>query len=640
MKPEPREMDTVKHSKHFEGRRAFDVLMEAQRYWDNMGRFRKERERNKNYNYGDQWNDIINVDGKHMTEEEYIIQRNQVPLKNNMIRRLGRNVLGERLKQNGEPICVARDRAEQSDAKALSELLKYDMGLNYMEEIFARTFEEFLISGFVTYRIWYGWRKDKLECWIDPVNPNNFFIDNNMRDFRGWDVSCLGEVHDISFGELCHVFARSPKDYERLRNIYRNAQSLHHIVDCCNQFGYSRLHNYDFLFTNNTGLCRVIEVWRKEQKPRYRCHDYNTGEVYKIDIEDYQEMVAAVNQRRLAMAASSGIPADDVPLIECEWFIDSYWYYYYLTPFGDILMEGETPYDHKEHPYVFKAYPFIDGEIHSFVADVIDQQRYVNRLITMYDWIMRASAKGVLLVPDQALGDHSPEEFAEEWSRVDGVLFYTAKPGVPAPAQVSSNSTNIGIGELLNLQLKMFEDISGVHGAMQGRAGNSGESGTLYMQQAQNAATSLLDLLLAFSHFVKDCAYKALKDIQQYYDDKKIKDITGAAGIMNVNPYKIRNTECDINIVESVSSPSMRIAANEFIMELWRSGQITLRQMLRHGDFPYGDELLQDIASQEEQIAQGNIPEGINPSLMQQAQQGVDMNAVNNMQQMIGARHQ
>ena len=70
-----------------------------------------------------------------------------------------------------------------------------------------------------------------------------------------------------------------------------------------------------------------------------------------------------------------GIPREEIPLIQAEWFTDNYWYYYYISPFGDILEEGETPYEHKSHPYVFMAYPFIDGEIHSFVADVIDQQR-------------------------------------------------------------------------------------------------------------------------------------------------------------------------------------------------------------------------------------------------------------------------
>lgn len=31
--------------------------------------------------------------------------------------------------------------------------------------------------------------------------------------------------------------------------------------------------------------------------------------------------------------------------------------------------EGETPYDHKGHPYVFMAYPFINGEIYSVITD-------------------------------------------------------------------------------------------------------------------------------------------------------------------------------------------------------------------------------------------------------------------------------
>ena len=165
-------------------------------------------------------------------------------------------------------------------------------------------------------------------------------------------------------------------------------------------FGYPLNSYYDFLVPNDATRCRVIEIWRKESKPRYRCHDVNNGDVFKIDIEDFEEFVGSVNRERIEQAHQLGMADEDVPLIKYEWFMDNYWYYYFLSPFGDILDEGETPYEHKSHPYVFKAYPFIDGEIHSFVSNVIDQQRYTNRLITMYDWIMRASAKGVLLFPE------------------------------------------------------------------------------------------------------------------------------------------------------------------------------------------------------------------------------------------------
>lgn len=627
------EMDTIKEAKKFGTRRAFDVLMEAQQYWDNMSRFRIERERNKRYTYGDQWGDVIKVDCETMTEEEYIKSQGSVPLKNNLIRRLVKNVLGVYRSQSKEPICTARDRDEQKLGETMSTILQCNMQKNRMNEINARSMEEYMISGFIAHRKWYGWRNDTLDCWTDYVQPNNFFIDNNMKDFRGWDCCCVGEVHDISFQLLCGCFAHNPSDYKRLSEIYALARNRTSLMTQCERFGYSRLQNYDFLFTSNPTRCRVIEVWRKESKPRYRCHDYNNGDVYKIDIEDYDEMVADVNAERLQRGLAAGMEVEDIPLIRAEWFMDDYWYYYYLTPFGDILDEGETPYEHKSHPYVFKAYPFIDGEIHSFVADVIDQQRYTNRLITLYDWIMRASAKGVLLFPEECLPKGmSIEDIADEWSRFNGVIMIKAKAGAPLPQQVANNSTNIGINELLQLQLKFFEDISGVHGALQGRAGASATSGTLYAQQTQNATTSLLDLLDSFSMFIIDGAYKDVKNMQQFYDSKRVFNIAGKSGAqVEYDPKKIRDVEFDLSIVESQSSPVNRQLANDFLMQIWNAGQISLEQLLEHGDFPFADNLLQSIRSQKEQMEQGQTPDSLSPELQQQVQQGANMDAVNQL---------
>lgn len=634
VKPEEADgMDSVKRDKLHNSQRAYDVLAMAQTYWSNMDDFRRERERNKRYTYGDQWDDTITVDGCRMTEGEYIQKQGNVPLKNNLIRRLVRNVIGVYRSQSKEPVCNARDRDEQKLGETMSTVLQYNMQLNRMNELYARTMEEYMVGAFVVHRKWYGWRNDKLDCWTDYVNPNRFFVDTNMRDFRGWDVTCCGEIHDISFGDLLGQFAQTPSDYERLANIYRAANNMRGFVSARASFGVStRRKDIDFLFNTDESLCRVIEVWRKETKPRYRCHDYNNGDVFKIDVNDKKALVDDVNQQRLEQGLSLGMAKEDIPLVKAEWFVDSYWYYYYLTPFGDILAEGETPYAHKSHPYVFKAYPFIDGEIHSFVSDVIDQQRYANRLVTMYDWIMRASAKGVLLVPDECLGDQSPEDFADAWTRFNGVVLYHAKPGVPAPTQVANNSTNIGISELLNLQLKFFEDISGVHGALQGRQGTTGTSGTLYAQQAQNATTSLLDLLDSFSQFVVDAAYKDVKNIQQFYDQKRTFNIAGRqATQIEYDPEKIRDTEFDLSIVESTATPVYRQIANDYLVQFWQSGQITLQQLLEVGDFTFADQLLQSIKSQQQQMQQGQTPEGVPPELMQQAQNGADMNAVNKL---------
>lgn len=636
VKSRKNEMDSVLSQREYGFRRAFDVLMQAQDAWDMMSKFRKDRERNKRYTYGDQWDDVISVDGKYMSEASYIKSQGNVPLKNNIIRRLVRNVLGVYRSQSKEPTCTARDRDEQKIGETMSTILQCNMQLNRMNDLLARTMEEFLISGLVVHRKWFGWRNDKCDCWTDYVQPNNFFVDGNMRDIRGWDASLVGEVHDVSFGTLCEQFAESPDDFQKLKHIYKEAHNRHSISAVCNDFGYSRLENYDFLFTSDPTRCRVIEVWRKEHKPRYRCHDYNTGRIYKINVEDYDALVTEVNRQRMAQGLAAGMQQEDIPLVEAKWFMDDYWYYYYLTPFGDVLREGETPYAHRSHPYVFKAYPFIDGEIHSFVADVIDQQRYVNRLITVYDWIMRASAKGVLLVPEDAIPDGmNLDDIADEWSRFNGCILIK-KGAQNLPQQITNNATNIGIYELLNLQLKLVEDISGVNGALQGKPGYSGISGNLYAQQTQNATTSLLDLLESFSGFVVDGAYKDVKNMQQYYDDKRVFNIAGRnSSQVTYDPDQIGDVEFDLSIVESSSSPAYREIANDFLLEIWRSGQITLEQLLQTGDFAFSDELLQSIQSQKEQMEQGQSVQGVSPQLMAQARQGADMNAVNKAHQML-----
>lgn len=627
------EIDTVASAKRYGGRRAFDILMEAQYYWNQMEDFRKDRERNKRYTYGFQWDDMICVDGKSMTEEEYIKSQGNVPLKNNLIRRLVRSVLGVYRSQSKEPTCTARDRDEQKLGETMSTILQCNMQLNRMPDVYARSMEEFLISGFIVHRKSYGWRNGKEDCWTDYVQPNNFFIDNNMRDFRGWDVSVLGEVHDISFGQLCEQFASSPQEYRELRDIYKWAARKDYIATYAERFGYSRLENYDFLFTSEPGRCRVIEIWRKEQKPRYRCHDYQNGDIFKIDEEDYAQVVLAENEERMRMAKEVGMPEEEVPLIKATWFVDDYWYFYYLSPFGDILREGETPYEHGSHPYVFKAYPFIDGEIHSFVADVIDQQRYTNRLITLYDWIMRASAKGVLMMPEDSLPDGvSIDDIAESWTEFNGVIVYRPSKSGKVPEQVANNSTNIGIAELLNMQLKFFEDISGVTGALQGKPGYSGESASHYNQQTENATKSLLDLLECFSCFVVDGAYKDVKNMQQFYDTKRVFNIAGRSGAqIEYDPKKIRDVEFDLSITESTSTPAYRHLANGMLMQLYQSQAISVEQLLEHGDFPFADELLQSIKSQKEQLAQGRVPDGLSPQLLQQAQQNANMEAVNQL---------
>lgn len=475
---------------------ADDLLNRAQSSWNAMNRYRQDRDRCKRFTYGDQWSDMVETAGGLMSEETEMRNQGRTPLKNNLIRRLVRNVLGVFRNRYVQPVCTARDGSEAMQAATMQQLLRYNAELNRLGEVYARTMEEFLISGMCVHKKWYGRKGRVSDCWTDFVQPDRFFMDMSGRDFRGWDISLIGEIHDMTPATLLATFADSEEMRERLMKCYG-----------------------DLSVTAYDRTCRVWEIWERTYPARWHCHDRATGRCWKVDREMYAAVVEENRRRR----------KEGIPEVETRWYIDDEWHWSCLSPDGVVIDSGVSPYRHGGHPYVFKAYPYINGEIHSFVSDIIDQQKYTNRLISMYDWILKSSAKGVLLMPENALPKGVDlDAVAEEWSRFDGVILFRPHAGEPLPQQISSKCTDIGLTELLNIQMKMMEDISGVNGALQGKLDSGSMSGTLYNQQTRNSLTALSDMMLCFDDFIKQCTAMDADNIGQFYTPDRIRRVTGA----------------------------------------------------------------------------------------------------------------
>ena len=584
----------------------YPVLLQAQKAWEEIDPFRHKRKRNRDYTYGKQWNDLIKLpDGRVMSEEEYIRQQGKVPLKNNLIRQMVKSVLGQFRNNQTQPVCVARDREEQNLGELMSAAVQYAYQHNRLQELDSRTMEEFLISGICFQKIGYGFRRGKTDVWVDEVNPNRIFF-NAMEDSRHWDCTLIGELHDMPIAEVISRFSFGSRERAvQLRHIYTEADNdtVRHNFENLTTRAIDRL---DFYMPSSPELCRVIEVWKLESQEVLNCHDFRSGEYYNLPVSE-AEAVEKENKARRQAARQAGIPDEAVALIETEWGVTQTWRYRFFSPLGDLLDEGDTPYWHGEHPYVFKLYPLIDGEVHAFVEDVIDQQRYINRLITMIDFIMGSSAKGVLLFPEDQIPDGMTiDDIADEWTKYNGIILFRPRPGSPMPQQIAVNATQVGAYEMLSLQMRLFEDISGVHGAMQGKAAPAGTPSSLYSQQIQYSSTNLLDLFESFKTFREDRDIKIMKTIQQFYTDSRYRTIAGNScgkDASTYTPEEVRNTEFDLSIAETLSTPALRMASNEFLMELFRGGKISLEMLLQNGAFPFADKLLQSLKqSQTEQM--------------------------------------
>ena len=110
--------------------------------------------------------------------------------------------------------------------------------------------------------------------------------------------------------------------------------------------------------------------------------------------------------------------------------------------------------------------------------------------------------KGVLLYPETALPDgFTWNDVRRVWSAPGGILPYSPSLGDARPEQIQSNASNFGAYDMINLQMKMLEEVSGVHGALQGKNVATGGSATLYQLQSENSDIALTDIYETFNAF-------------------------------------------------------------------------------------------------------------------------------------------
>lgn len=314
--------------------------------------------------------------------------------------------------------------------------------MNMIDELDCRMLEEFLISGCALQRIVAERRPSGSGIWIDNIDPDRLIV-NRFSDPRGTDIELIGMIHDMSFGELAGRLApRGGERLTRLRQIYdRRGESFLSVGE---PFGRAP-----------EGRVRAIEVWTLESIGKHR----------------------------------RGGPSR----IETRW--TGRWY----APDGSLLDSRPSGWAHGSHPFALKLYPLTAGEIHPLVADVIDQQRSVNRLLTLIDHVIGTTAKGALLFPvDQLPQGVDWEYIADQWSRPDGLVIYQPT-GMGKPEQLVTSKEPTSAYHLLELELKLMDRASGMSDALRGQATTSNSrSAAIYESQIENGGLALRDTFAAF----------------------------------------------------------------------------------------------------------------------------------------------
>ena len=581
-------------------------IMRYQQMWDAMADFRKRRKRNKKYFNGEQWHDLIEVEkGKFITEEQNIIQQGKVPLKNNMIGSTVTSILGVFRNSYGKPEVIARAVDNQKIGEMNTCLAEYVYQYARIKEIDAKDMLEAMISGMCLQIVDYHYNNVTMrnEEQVYSVNPSRVFLNGGIEDPRGGDISTIGVLLDMTIDEVVSKFARSKKDADKIREIYSSINK-EYITNLYRTFSRSSVSNIDFMQPSSMNLCRVIQAWEYEYEDVWLVHDALNGTLEEYPIEDGSAIDEMVKQREIDIEINGW--DYEMCKLEKEFHHNEFWYVRYLSPCGDVLYEGRTPFSHKSHPFAIYLGHLIDGEIHSFVENIIDQQRYINRLITLIDFIMGSSAKGVLVFPENAIPKGMrKEDILEQWTSYRGVIFANLKPGTQMPQQISTNATNIGANEMLALQMQLIRDISGVHGALQGKEAKSGTAASLYAQEASNAQVNIADLLESFTEFRQARDYKLIKIAPQCYDAPFFIALAGNEYSKEAhywNPELAASADIYVNLSENNNTAVYRMMANQIVIKAMEMGMIDFETVLQTGVMPNGEKLLSIVQRRKEQL--------------------------------------
>ena len=447
------------------------VLRAAYQAWMGAAGLRKARQRNKRFTYGDQWGDLVtDENGCIMTEGDHLNAQGCENITNNLIRQLVKTIVGRFRSQYIKEGC-------QADSTSRSRVFQD----NELDELDSRALEEFLISGCCIQRIDTDHTPgDSDRVSIHNVNVSKLIV-NALEDPRSWDCELIGQLHDLNIAQLLRrVAGGNQRKAAWVRRLYTDGAD-ERLADFTTRLGADSQLGSDFWHARD-GKCRAIEVWTLESREVIVCHNRREG---TLTVEP------ASNVHRMRNQSD----------VTTRWDIATVWHCRWFSPMGDLLCEYDSPWQHGSHPFAIKLYPLTDGEVHAVVEDIIDTQKHVNRMISLLDQVMRSSAKGVLLFPETALPEGWTWEQARQcWSRANGLLPYNPNYGSAKPEQIISNGNNSNAFQMIELQMKLFEAISGVSGALQGKMPTV-NSANVYQLQSENATIALSDVFETFEAF-------------------------------------------------------------------------------------------------------------------------------------------
>lgn len=612
------------------------LVIQAYNAWNALGDFRRRRRRSRGYYRNRPDEQVLDPEtNQWIPEEEYIAGQGRVPIRLNRVKPVVKNMKGQFRQNKTTRIAFPRNREDALAGEMMSEGLRYVADVNMSTETDADNIVEAMISGLWGYKAFYGFHRRLVrdEVIIDELDTERIFFNQNVKNRRLGGLDLIGEIHHISVDEIVAMFAKNRAQERELRERFAWANDR---WSAFSSGGFYFHDANDFNTSGDPSLATIIEVWRYEYNWDTFIHDPATGVYERSDLTEQEVMVLnaqrilehqAIVEQAAAMGVELPPEEQDPQLVGIDPRFAGKWRYYFMTPWGEILAEGDTPYLHEQHPYHLGFLDMLDGEIWGAVEDIIDPQRLINRLTQSLDFMFAAGAKGVLVIPEDSIPDDlTIDDIASEWTKFNGVIRLKLKPGVPIPEQIHAAALPVGVFNWMEMLGADIKEISGVSGPQQGMDPNAGTPARLYQQQIEQAQVTTRDLFDNFFAVRRQRDLMVCQLIAQYYNEPKYLSTAGRRAdgtkYIKFNPAKVRDIEFDVIINDAPDTPAYREMAEKQLAEFLATNRLTFRQYLQMSGIPQAEAIMAMINQTNPLLAEKQIDPQMAAQLQMMAQSG------------------
>ena len=591
------------------------LVQKAASYRSALDGFLQKIKRNRNIYMGKQWEDIVVVDGETYTAKELYKKMGKNPMNINVVQSTVRNIIGQYRKGEYKPIIASQNREGQQESEMMTVALQSVLNENNMHDRNARQLELFILTGFPVYKITYSYDHllQRPKVLVRAVSAQKIIINPEARDLFGEDINFIGEIHDYSHNDMMSMYGNNVGE-EKINEICLYNKDK--VYGEYQTFTSEELDELSVLRGNGmNNSSRVLEIWQLEGEYRIEYHDRATAE---WGVVKYSELgvIQSENYERLRMGQEQGV---EVPLISFKKRYYKFWKTYHISLVDySILYEGETPYAHLSHPYVFYCYPGIDGQVCGLSESLNDIQLLFSRNIMLQDMLISTSAKNLLVIPKSTLeaSKVTAQQVANQWVKSNGVIvldYDNARK--PLPVQLSTTpGAQIGINNIIQSTMQLLREVSGVKDSMLGDNPKSGEPYSSYYLSSANASINIADLIEGFNTFTNKTYEKAIKLIKQFWTERQYVNVAGIEAsdfARNYDPEAIREFEFTSVIAQGENTAVMRDIVTKELMGLLANGLVSFEMFLEHGNSPYAEKMLQTIKRYREELAEGKHPEGV-----------------------------